>query len=62
MKANYKIYLRLLYGTYGEIPVEIENDEDLRKISKIINRYDTLMNENINDNVKDIIGGNDYED
>ena len=51
-----------LYGTYGEIPVEIENDEDLRKISKIINRYDTLMNENINNNVKDIIGGNDYED
>ena len=51
-----------LYGRYGEIPVEIENDEDLRKISRIINRYDTLMNENINDNVEDIIGGNDYED
>lgn len=51
-----------LYGRYGEIPVEIENDDDLRKISRIINRYDTLMNENINDNVEDIIGGNDYED
>lgn len=51
-----------LYGRYGEIPVEIENDDDLRKISRIINRYDTLMNENINDNVEDLIGGNDYED
>jgi len=51
-----------LYGRYGEIPVEIENNDDLRKISRIINRYDTLMNENINDNVEDIIGGNDYED
>ena len=51
-----------LYGRYGEIPVEIENDDDLRKISRIINRYDTLMNENINDNVEDIIGGNDHED
>lgn len=51
-----------LYGRYGEIPVEIENDDDLRKISRIINRYDTLMDENINDNVEDIIGGNDYED
>ena len=51
-----------LYGRYGEIPVEIENDDDLRKISRIINRYDTLMHENINDNIEDIIGGNDYED
>lgn len=41
------------YVRYGELPAEIIDEEDLNKISRILKKSNTLMNEDINENIMD---------
>ena len=59
---NGKVYqLALyLYGRYGELPAELLDDKKLEKMLNIVDREESLFNENINYYAEDVI--NDLEE
>lgn len=59
---NGKVYeLALyLYGRYGELPAELLDDKKLEKMLNIVDREESLFNDNINYYAEDVI--NDLEE
>ena len=51
-----------LYNRYGEIPIELENEDKLKKLSSIINKQFTLINESINEQCENLIDEDNYEE
>lgn len=54
-----------LFMRYGEIPYEIDNDnveENLEKLSKIIRRYDSVYNQDLNDEFEELMWENKEND
>ena len=47
-----------LYNRYGEIPIELENEDKLKKLSSIINKQFISMNENVNEQCENLISEN----
>lgn len=46
-----------LYGRYGVLPTELENEDKLEKLSEIIEDENTLFNEEINYAVEELMEG-----
>lgn len=44
-----------LYLRYGELPYELDNKEKIYKLGKLLERYDSLFNEMLNDKVEELM-------
>ena len=56
---NGKVYLLslYLYGRYGELPAELLDNKKLEMMLNIVDREESLFNENINCDTEDLIQG-----